>query len=1161
MECPSCQHENREEARFCEQCATELQRHCQECGHSVSATAKFCEACSHDLSQPVAPSESAPTSEPPPPFPIPEGERRQATVLFSDLSGYTAMNEKLDPEEVEGVMSRIKAEAVKIVESHGGIVSQFVGDEVLALFGIPTAHEDDPRRAVKSAIELHDMVRGISPEVEEKIGHRLSMHTGINTGLIVTSTRDDRDGRVGVTGDTVNTGARLKALAGDDNILISPETRRRVAPFFELEALPPEALKGKDAALTPYRIVGETAVETRFEASQRRGLSRYVGRERELEMLWECFHQAEQGQGQVVSVVGEAGLGKTRLIYEFRTALDLSRVNQVRGRCAATGENLSYLPFVDLFQRWFKILATDSPAQMLDKAKSGALALEPALEEHLPALLHLLSIPGEHSFPPGMAGEAIQRKIQAVLKAFLAAGCKERPLVMVFEDLHWVDDSSEAMLMDYIEALPTQPALLLLSYRPEYRPAWGHYGHLTPLVLKPLAESATGDIVASTLKVDSLPEGLAPVVHASTEGNPFFTEEVALSMEEEGLLKRDNGSAVLTRPVEDISFPDTVQAVVRARIDRLPEAPRDTLRLAAVVGREFTENLVARLSEAEEGVSAQLGQLKSMEMILEKRFEPELEFMFKNAITHQVAYESLLLARRKALHRLVGLGIEELYADRLPEYYEMLAHHFDQGEVWDKAVEYLVKAGMKARKDHALATALAFFDRCKKILEEHQPDVEWKICYDLFHERGLIFMDVAQMQRAVEQIETAVGIAQAEKALEESASALRSLHRTVFLSQGAAAALEILERLEEVESGSDEKKLERVVSRTHVHLLHGNLKEAIASGEAVDDLLRQKHVSSLSVRAKGNLAQRQRWPGNFKGCSDLLSPILSELKETAPANLYLSNLFHYGLALGEGGQYQEAINVMKNGREFAINVGERFATPKVTNSLAWAYHELCLYEKAAHYNSLALDFIEESERLGVTGFLEAEWMTRTNLGENYLMLGQFPQALEFLESVYKVAWNPKYAFAQTRWRPRCLLTFGELMLSQRNTEKAHAYLDQAMKDGWIENFPFKKYQVRAGRLQGNIHAAEGKDKEAESELKKALKLAKELGNPTQHWRTAQALGNLHAKQGKDKQAATQYKAVLKVVQGMAGGLTDPELKEGFLNAEPIREVFAQAEQG
>ncbi|MCH8884163.1 MAG: AAA family ATPase, partial [SAR324 cluster bacterium] len=531
MQCPNCGRANPEGQKFCGECGNSLATLCPQCNSSNPPGQKFCGQCGHTLSPPAS-AGTQPAAAPP--AAPPEGERRQATIVFSDLSGYTAMNQRLDPEEVEGIMSRIKAEAVNIVEGHGGIVNQFVGDEVLALFGIPTAHEDDPRRAVQAALDLHALARSVSPEVEEKIGRPLRMHTGVHTGLIVTNLRDARDGTYGITGDTVNTGARLKAQAAEDEIRISPETQRLIAPYFQTEALTAVELKGRSEVVTPYRVVGETTVETRFEASERRGLSRYVGRERELEMLRECFQQAQQGRGQVVTVVGEAGLGKTRLIYEFRTALDLSRVNQVRGRCAATGENLSYLPFVDLFKRWFRIRDSDSPAQMLEKTEGSALALDPALEEHLPALLHLLSIPSEHSFPPAMPGEAIQRKLQAALKACLLAGCKDRPLVMVFEDLHWVDGNSEAMLQQYIEALPAQPALLVLSYRPEYRPRWGHYSHLTPLVLKPLAEGATAAIVASALKVESLPEGLAAVVHARTEGNPFFSEEVTLSLEEEG---------------------------------------------------------------------------------------------------------------------------------------------------------------------------------------------------------------------------------------------------------------------------------------------------------------------------------------------------------------------------------------------------------------------------------------------------------------------------------------------------------------------------------------------------------------------------------------------------------------------------------------------------
>ncbi|MEE8396159.1 MAG: AAA family ATPase [bacterium] len=680
MECPSCRQVNPQGSRFCEKCGNELERVCPRCAFRLSATAQFCNGCGLDLSKPVEPTEFKPPSDLPQSH---QGERRQATVLFSDLSGYTAMGERLDPEEVGSLMGRLKAEAVSIVEGHGGIVNQFVGDEVLALFGIPLAHEDDPRRAVQAALELHRMARALSGEVEGRVGAPLRMHTGINTGLVVTHLRDDREGAYGITGDTVNTGARLAAQAEADMILLGPETHRSISAYFETEPLEPVRVKGKTKPVTPHRVVGATAVQTRFDAAQRRGLSPYVGREHEMETLRDLFAQAESGQGQAVAVVGDAGLGKSRLIHEFRRGLELEEVNLAVGRCTATGANQSYLPFQDLFRVWFDIAEEDAPADRTAKIEGGTTALDPGLVEHLPALYHLLSIPGDHAFPPTMAGEAIQRKVVAALRAWLLAASRDKPLVLICEDLHWVDANSEKMLHRYIEDIPARRVLLLISYRPEYRPPWGHYSHFTVLPLRPLPENATAAILAASFGVERLPEGLAERVHARTEGSPFFSEEVALSLIGEGVVERQNGNAVLTRPITEIAFPDTVQAVVRERIDRLGEGPREVLRLAAVVGREFTESLVAKIHEQPDWVAENLGELRSLDLILEKRFHPELEYMFKHAITHEVSYSTLLVSRRKTLHRLVGLAIEELYAGRLAEFHEMLAHHFDQGQVWD----------------------------------------------------------------------------------------------------------------------------------------------------------------------------------------------------------------------------------------------------------------------------------------------------------------------------------------------------------------------------------------------------------------------------------------------------------------------------------------------
>ncbi|MFO7713589.1 adenylate/guanylate cyclase domain-containing protein [Desulfosarcina sp.] len=324
-----------------------------------------------------------------------DGERRQATILFSDLSGYTQMNEKLDPEEVEAITSQIKSEAVRIVESYEGTVNQFVGDEVSALFGIPTTHEDDPIRAVRAALEIHRKVRQISGQVEDRTGIRLRMHTGINTGLIVTHTRDTRDGQYGITGDAVNTGARLAGLAGTDQVIVGPATYRLIAPYFNTTPLDAVTVAGKTKPLVPHLVTGETEVKTRFEATRVRGFTAFTGRGHEFSTLFSCFEKMLSGKGQFVTVVGDAGLGKSRLIYEFRHALNRSEITVMQGRCQSYGMSIPYFPFINALRRGFNLTEEDSPAELHEKTIANIRAIDNSLEQYLPILFHLLSITSE----------------------------------------------------------------------------------------------------------------------------------------------------------------------------------------------------------------------------------------------------------------------------------------------------------------------------------------------------------------------------------------------------------------------------------------------------------------------------------------------------------------------------------------------------------------------------------------------------------------------------------------------------------------------------------------------------------------------------------------------------------------------------------------------
>jgi len=772
MQCPECQFDNPAEAKFCNECGRKLDISCPSCSNLNPAGSKFCNECGHNLSlsgDAREPKGSSPSITPKHEIldstSVPEGERRQATVVFSDLSGYTSMNEILDPEEVEVIMSRIKQEAVRIVEHHGGIVNQFVGDEVLALFGIPTAHEDDPLRAVRAARELHNLVRQISPEVEERIGTRLRMHSGISTGLVVTHLRDIRDGSYGITGDTVNIGARLASHAEADEILISPETHGLVTPYFNTEALEEITVKGKTRPTIPYRVTGESTIQTRFEASKQRGFTTFTGRERELTTLHSCLDKTVAGNGQFVTVVGEAGLGKSRLIYEFRHSLNREEITVVEGRCQAYGTSIPYFPHINALKRGLNLRDKDTTAELHHKTVANVLAIDPTLEQYLPLYLHLLSIPSEqYPLPKHLHSQELTNAIQEALAACFIMTSGIQPMVLFFEDWHWTDEASDAALKRLVSMTASYPLMLLVIYRPEYSASWANWSHHSPIILKSLDHRNSENIIKSIWSVEHLPVGIASKIHERTSGNPFFTEEISNALVEEGMVQVKDNEAVLSQSLEHLMLPDTVQSVIRARLDRLDHFSRESLRLASVIGREFAQRILEQISSSRKRLSRSLEELKVLEMIQQIRVVPEAEYMFKHIITQEVTYETLLRQKRKELHGLVGQTIEELYHDRIEEQVSLLYRHFSLAENWSKAAEYGRRAANRAYRLGQFQEAVTMFDKAQSCLA--------RLPEEKIHQRQLIDLQLemvwplhflGQQDRAIEICKVAETLAEALK--------------------------------------------------------------------------------------------------------------------------------------------------------------------------------------------------------------------------------------------------------------------------------------------------------------------------------------------------------------------------------------------------------------
>jgi class 3 adenylate cyclase/tetratricopeptide (TPR) repeat protein len=1098
MKCKKCDFENPDGANFCNKCGSKLELACPQCSNVNPPDSKFCNKCGHNLINSYTAAESSKIAHQPARFSespsLPEGEHRQATIVFADLSGYTSMNERLDPEEVEAIMSRIKNEAVRIVEGHEGIVNQFVGDEVLALFGIPTAHEDDPIRAVRAAMEIHELVRKISPEVEARISTKLRMHTGINTGLVVTHIRDIRDGSYGITGDTVNIGARLATSAEPDDIIVGPETYRLISPFFETNALEPVTVRGKTKPLIPYCVIGESAVQTRFEAARIQGLTAFTGREHELTALYSCLEKTLAGLGQFVTVAGEAGMGKSRPIYEFRHSLDRSAITAVQGRCQSYGRSIPYFPHINALRRGLNLRDEDTPIELHEKVVFNILAIDPSLEKYLPVYLHLLSIPSEvYPLPQHLQGQELTTAILDALAAIFILNSNNQPMVLVFEDWHWVDDVSDAALKHIIGLIASHPLMLLVVYRPEYSTNWGNWSHHTPIILNALNDQNCENIIKSIWNVDHLPNGMVPVIHERTGGNPFFVEEISSALIEEGTAQLKDKNAILTKSIENLSFPTTIQAVIRARLDRLDGSTRESLRLASVIGREFTRRILEQISDSTERLSASLETLKDLELIQQTRVVPEAEYLFKHVITQEVTYETLLKQKRKELHGLVAQAIEELYADRLEEFYEMLAFHYWRAEVWSCAYRYNREAGLKAQSLSAYIETLSYLEAALEALKnlprtrnhfEQEIDLRFNIRSALFplgkHE------------------DWADHIRKAELRAREISDNARLANCHNYLSA--------------------------------YYFICGRHKEAIRVGEAGLRLAESAGDFSVKVTTKYHLGLPLFYSGQIERAVELHREVAKQL--SGPAALERHGLSGVPSVLSRGflawwlselGEFEEAEMYSQQGIELAGKVRNHYNT-----AFMQAISGLN-YLRRGELNT-ALEFLQKANSLVRVADIRSIFsFVTSSLGYTYLLTGRPDDALPILEeavkpqnldssilsSVYPMtalseAFRLKGQLAKAfetaeealrifrKTEERCFGAWTLLVMAKIQSEYGSDQIEQAKQTycqaiELAENLKMRPLLAHCSLEFGQFYTRNGENEKARSELMKASDLFRSLG--------------------------------------------------------------------
>ena len=730
MKCPKCETENPEESRFCRECgsSTETDISCPDCGSTHPSNSKFCNKCGHDLRVP----KEAPytvDSEPKPPTLQPlddqtlptstelEGERKHVTVLFSDMSGYTAMSERLDPEDVKEIMSRIFGRISKVIDKYEGFVEKFVGDAVMALFGVPKTHEDDPVRAIRAAREIHDLVEALSPELEEKVGRPLSMHTGINTGLVVTGEVDMEKGTHGVTGDSINLASRLSGLAKEGEILVASDTYRQAVGYFTFETLEPTRVKGKTEPVQFYKVISQKQmpVTTRRLSGVRSDL---VGRKVELTELREAVETLETGKGGIFSICGDAGTGKSRLVEEFKSSLELEKIQWLEGHAYAYAQNIPYFPLIDLLNRLFHIEESDSTENVRQKVESGLEDLVEKKESILPYIgsLYSLSYPEIEEVSPEFWKSRLRDAIQMILSAL----ARRAPTIYFLEDLHWADPSFVELLRHNLLEL-RQPAIVLCVYRPvfnlfttEQSRSMANVYH--EIRLQDLSSSEAQGMLESLLKADGIPSDLRRFVQDKAEGNPFYLEELVNSLIETETLIQDNGSWKVTRTITETDISSTINGVISGRLDRLENETKRVLQEASVIGRAFFYEILKRITALKHDIDGFLRGLEQLDIIRTRSLQPDLEYMFKHNLTQEVVYNSLLKKERQAAHERIALVMEQLFPDRLPEFCETLAFHFKQGRSPLKAVDYLIKSGEKSLKRYAVEESHQYFKEAFDLL-------------------------------------------------------------------------------------------------------------------------------------------------------------------------------------------------------------------------------------------------------------------------------------------------------------------------------------------------------------------------------------------------------------------------------------------------------------
>jgi class 3 adenylate cyclase/tetratricopeptide (TPR) repeat protein len=781
MKCSRCNIDNPDGIKFCGDCGTKLEKVCPKCNYSNPPQFKFCGDCGHNISIPSEPTrkelsfdEKIEKIQKYLPSGITEkilsqrdkieGERKQVTVMFCDMKGFTPLADRLGPEELYGMMDQVYEILIHKVHDYEGTVNEMTGDGVMALFGAPIALEDAPQRAIRSAMAIHREMTRFNEKVRQEKGDipPLKMRVGIHTGPVVVGTLgNDLRVEFKAVGDTVNLASRMESLAEPGTTYVSDDTFKLTEGLFRFEALGEKDIKGKEKPLRVYQVIAPSSRRTRFDVSAERGLTPFVGRERELELLLDGFERSKEGRGQAISIISDAGIGKSRLLYEFRKAVTNEYVTFLEGRCLSYSRNVAYHPVVDVLKANFEIQDNDTDQEIREKVTKALQFMKVDEASTLPYLLELLSVKESGIDKIPMSPEARKDRTLEALKRIVLKGSEIRPLIMAIEDLHWMDRSSEDAYKELLESISATKVFLIFTYRPEFIHTWGSRSYHSQVTLNKLSNRETLAMATYILGTPNIDRDLEDLILQKTEGIPFFLEEFIKSLKDLKVIERKDNAYQLSKDIQKLTIPSTIQDVIMARVDNLPEGAREVLRTGSVIEREFSYDLIKRVTGLpEQELLSHLSTLKDSELLFERGIYPDSAYIFKHALTREVVYDSILTKKKKQLHEKIAGAMEDIYKDDICYHYGVLSGHCIASENYEKGAEYARLEARRFQKAGSFRDAIEYAKKSVNSWEKlPQTEANQKKLIDARTTLAIYYLSMNFHSRAREAVEPIIDLA------------------------------------------------------------------------------------------------------------------------------------------------------------------------------------------------------------------------------------------------------------------------------------------------------------------------------------------------------------------------------------------------------------------